>query len=128
MSDAGLETELQKFIAQYIESVEKLEILLFLHANPETVSSSEEVFRHVQSSQGSVSQKLEHLCITGLAVRHPDGRFQYKPRTEDLAVQVTALQNNYRLRRIKVIEAIFSQKSSDLRTFSDAFRFRKESE
>ncbi len=128
MSEGALDAALQKFIAQHIESVEKLEILFFLHNNPDVARSSEDVFRHVQSSLNSVSQKLRLLASAGMAVLHPDGRFQYQPRTEDLALLVSMLQKEFRLRPTKVIEAIFSQKSSDLRAFSDAFRFRKESE
>lgn len=128
MSDGEVTPALHKFIAQHIESVEKLEVLLLVQSAPDTLWTVAEVFRPIQSSLASVTQKLENLTSEGLLIMHPDGRYQYRPRTEELAKRVTELQSAYRKRRIKVIELIFSANTNDLRAFADAFKLRKEKE
>ena len=128
MSDAELIEELQRFIARYIESVEKLEILLMLKRSPAKSWSVQEVYQQIQSSINSVNQKLLDLCRDGFVKRGPDERFQFSPKSKELEEKVAALGDAYQKRRIKVIELIFSSTTDELRKFADAFKLRKENE
>ena len=124
-----LSTELQRFIAQYIDSVEKLEILLLLARGSDRFWRVEEVYQAIQSSHVSVLRRLRELQKEGLAELNSDGqRFRFQPKSAELGEAVAALATAYQTRRIKVIEAIFNKSDDQLRKFSDAFRFKKEDE
>ena len=125
MAENDLTNELQHFIARYIVSIEKLEILLLLSGSPEKFWTIDEVFQKIQSSHTSVGQRLRELCSEGFLVSEGD-RYRYKPKTEDLARSTDELRGIYRTRRLKVIEAVFSKSTEQLRKFSDAFRLRKD--
>jgi DNA-binding IclR family transcriptional regulator len=125
MPDAALSPELQRFIARHIESVEKLEILLLFFREPTKSWRPTEIFQQIQSSPASVDQKIAELVADGFVVRQKDGTFQFQAKSQP---QVAALDDAYRLRRIKVIESIFSQATEELRDFSNAFKIRKETE
>jgi predicted transcriptional regulator len=127
MPESGLPLDVQKFIAKYIESVEKLEILLLLGNTPEKQWSAEQVYQEIKSNQSSINQKLQNLCSDGF-LEHQDDHYRFQPKSVELAQAVTALGACYQTRRIKVIEAIFSKGTDELRNFANAFRLRKENE
>jgi predicted transcriptional regulator len=127
MPESGLPLDVQKFIAKYIESVEKLEILLLLGNTPEKQWSAEQVDQEIKSNQSSINQKLQNLCSDGF-LEYQDGHYRFQPKSVELAQAVTALAACYQTRRIKVIEAIFSKGTDELRNFANAFRLRKENE
>ena len=125
MAESDLTTELQHFIARYILSIEKLEILLLLSGSPEKLWTIDEVFQKIQSSHTSVGQRLKELASEGFLVTEGE-RYRYQPKTEELAKNTEELRQFYRTRRLKVIEAVFSKSTEQLRKFSDAFRLRKD--
>lgn len=125
----ALPDDLQQFIARYIDSVEKLEVVLLLAGSPDRFWTLEEVFQKIQSSQPSLTQRLRELINEGFAQRDDTGqKYRFQPRTAEIASCTVALATAYRERRIKVIEAIFSRTDDQIRRFSDAFRLRKEDE
>lgn len=125
VAENDLTNELQHFIARYIVSIEKLETLLLLSGSPEKLWTVDEVFQKIQSSHTSVGQRLKELASEGFLVSEGD-RYRYKPKTEDLEKNTEELRGIYRTRRLKVIEAVFSKSTEQLRKFSDAFRLRKD--
>jgi predicted transcriptional regulator len=126
MLEGEITPELQGFIARYIRSVEKLEVLLLLSAERERAWSSKEVYQKIQSSLFSVNERLAELCSDGFIKEEPGDHFQFRPETKELEERVANLNVAYQQRRIKVIESIFSKGADDLRKFSDAFKLRKE--
>jgi DNA-binding IclR family transcriptional regulator len=128
MSDADLSPELQRFIARHIQSVEKLEILLLFFRESKRSWPLSEILQQIQSSQSSVNQKIDALIAEGFVTREKAGTFRFQAKAPALETQVAALDAAYRQRRIKVIEAIFSKTTEELRAFSDAFKIRKENE
>lgn len=125
MADAELSPDLHRFIARHIESVEKLEILLLFFRDPAKSWHPTEIFQIIQSSPASVNQKIGELVADGFVTRQKGDTFQFQLKSQ---TRVAALDEAYRLRRIKVIEAIFSQATEELRDFSNAFKIRKETE
>jgi DNA-binding IclR family transcriptional regulator len=108
--DNHLPVNVQQFIADYIESVEQLEILLLLSDSPNRFWTVNEVFRAIQSSSASVAERLETLSIQGFLEKDPKFSFyRYKPQSEQLSERVNELRNSYESRRVKVVEAIFSR-------------------
>ena len=125
----ALPDDLQRFITRYIDSVEKLEILLLIAKSPERFWSVEDIYQQIQSSRPSVQWRLRELNKEGFTERASEGeRFRFAPKTAELAATVAAIAGAYQDRRIKVIEAIFSKSDDQLRRFSDAFRIKKEDE
>lgn len=128
MPEKHLSPELQSFIARYIESVEKLEILLLFFREPTRKWQSSEIFQQIQSNPASINPKLEVLVAEGFLAKEKDGHFRFQPRLTAVATQVAQLDEAYRERRIKVIESIFSKSTEELRDFSNAFKIRKENQ
>lgn len=123
-----LPIEVEEFVFNYIDSVEQLEILLFLSSAPDKTWSTGEINQHIKSSESSVAQRLEKLTAQGVvAVAQPEPpRYQYRPATSDLHAAVQSLAVAYKERRLKVLQCIFSKPLSSLRIFADSFKIRKD--
>lgn len=123
-----LPQEIQEFIFQNIDSLEQIEVLLLLSGSPERTWTPNEVNIQLRSSAESVQKRLQSLVARGLVaeVDSQTHAHQYRPATPTLAHAVDQLAENYRERRLKVIECIFSKPISSLRIFADAFRIRKD--
>jgi hypothetical protein len=122
----NLPTEVEKFILNYIDSVEQLEILLLLSASLEKSWTVEQLNARIQSSPASVIQRLEGLVSRGLlAVSTTDPvTYQFRPANPDLVAAVEALATTYKERRLKVLECLFSKPQSSLRIFADSFKLK----
>lgn len=127
MPEPELPGKLQRFIAQHIESVEKLEVLLLLYDSGSTSWSPQSVYQKIQSNPQSIARRLAELTSQGFLSKDNE-RFQFAPKTPELGNDVALLKTEYEQRRVKVIEAIFSQSTEQMRRFADAFRIRKESD
>lgn len=111
------------FIARHIASVEELEILLLLHEHKDREWTAAEINVVLRSQEASIAKWLAALAMLGLAVT-ADARYRFAPKTEELAREVSALAEAYCMRRIKVIEFIFSRPNESLLSFVRAFDFR----
>lgn len=126
MSD--LPGEVRRLITHHIESVEQLEILLLLYQQPERTWSREAVARELRLAPGSAAERLEGMLQDGLLRRQGDGQgeYQYAPRSPELDEAVRGLAAEYTLRRVTVINLIYSKPIDRIRTFADAFRLKKD--
>jgi predicted ArsR family transcriptional regulator len=116
-----------RLLAEHIDSVEQLEILLLVHGAPERAWSAAEVAEALYTHPDSAGRRLDALGASGLLVRDAaDGRcWRYRPRTEKLHAAVGDLAATYAERRVAVITLIASRPMDNVRAFSDAFRLRK---
>jgi predicted transcriptional regulator len=116
--------EVSALIERFIESVEHLEILLFLF-QWEKGSSVSEIYQRIQSSPSSVGARLAQFEEAGLVWKDADGLFRFK-RTEPAVVKsVEQLAECYRTMRVRIIEAIYTRKTDAVRSFADAFKLKK---
>lgn len=122
--------EVKQFIAERIDSVELLEVLLFLRVHPEREWRADEVSKEFRSSPVSISKRLADLHTRELLFLNEGfpPRYRYSPRTNKLIVSVDRLAEAYASSRARVIDLIFSKPADKLRHFSDAFKLRKEEE
>jgi predicted transcriptional regulator len=127
MPEYQLPGDLQRFVAEHVESVEKLVVLLLLYHSRDAWWSTQSVYNKIQSNPQSIARRLSELKAQGFLAENKDHCFQYHPRTPELADSVARLSAQYEQRRVKVIEALFSQSTEQMRRFADAFRIRKES-
>jgi hypothetical protein len=119
-------SEFQTFINKNINSVEQIEVLLILHANPERVWTIDEISAIMRSSPNSIRSRLEGLAARKLSVAVPNAGYRYAASGR-LHGMVEQLAEEYGQRRFSVIELVFSRPDA-ARTFADAFRLREEDE
>jgi predicted transcriptional regulator len=118
-----IQESVRKLIADHIDSVEQLEVLLLLRAQRERVWTVAEINDEIKSSVSSVETRLSGLADGGLLQRQ--GRtFRYQAAPE-MDATVTELARAYAERRFTVIELIFARPTDKLRAFADAFKVSK---
>jgi hypothetical protein len=122
-----LPESVKKLIETHIKSVEELEVLLLLSGEPDKSWSSSEVFRTIQSNLNSIGLKLAKLAAQGLLTSTPGSeiRYSYSSTSPELDAAVKLLREAYKVRPTRVIELIFANPNSQIRSFADAFKFRK---
>jgi hypothetical protein len=128
VSSEGIPDNVITFIRDHIESVEQLEILLLLHAQRERDWSAEEVAKALRSSSISAEKRLSQFATLKLLTEKKDSpnRYRFAPATESLGAVVGALAEAYLIRRVTVIDLIFSKPSATLKIFADAFKIRED--
>lgn len=124
----GLPDDVHRFLYQYIDSVEQLEVLLLVRRSPGRTWSAADVARELYSHPTSIAQRFERLLGRGLLRESAPGFFQYAPRSAELDQAVGRVAEMYRERRVAVISLIASKPIENVRAFSDAFRIRKKKE
>lgn len=120
----GIPDGARRLIAREIDSVEKLEVLLFLRSGAARAWTPDEVSASLRSDPTSVLRRLEALAEGGLAQVGEDG-FRYAAAGDD-ARDVADLAECYAKRRHSVISLIFGGPDEGIRSFSDAFRLRRD--
>lgn len=116
-------SDVDSFIAQFIDSVGQVEILLLVRTQRDRQWTVDEISRQLRSTPHSVSLRLAQLEERGLVMRSEEG-FAYaaRPKVDEL---VERLARAYDERRTSVIERIFSRRDA-IQSFADAFRIRPE--
>ena len=123
-----LPREIQNFINAHIDSVDQVEALIIMRADPSHEWTAEEIAKRLYTSSESTSARLAHLHRKGLLseIRSDTVRYRYEQRNRRLSDAVESLVETYAKRKVAVINQIFSGPTDDVQSFADAFRFRKE--
>jgi DNA-binding MarR family transcriptional regulator len=129
--DSDITPQVKRFIHETINSVEQLEVLLFLVSNPEQEWSGADVADRLRASFDSVSAKLADLQAAQLlAVRRDEEKgllYRYSPGSSALANEVAAsLTRAYDEGKDTLIQLIYTKPLANIRYFADAFRLRKD--
>lgn len=122
--------EVQRFVAEYVDSAEKLEVLLLLQRSPEKQWAAQDVSQAIYTVPASAIMRLEALVADGFVASSggADPRYSYAPKSEALRQQVETLAAAYRADRVSVIKLIFARPPDPLQSFADAFRLRGKGE
>ena len=115
------------FVRSAIKSAWSLELLLLLHRNPEQSWTSEALIRELRGSEPLVDESLATLSAIGIVTVGEAGA-RYQPQSAEMAELVAALVELYAQKPITVLRTIFTSPSDKIRSFSDAFLFRKDSD
>ena len=119
--------ELKNFLDQNIESVEQMESLALLVETSPQSWTFQAIVAKLYGSPESITRRLSLLENLGLIIRDtskvpPEFHYHEKFSQDALVRSLVAL---YRQKRSRVIEIIFSKNESQIRKFSEAFRFRQ---
>ena len=128
MDDPGISQDVRALIVERIDSVVQLELLLLLHGSAGRAWTAAEVAQQLRIEPAWAAGQLAELVARGLAAPATEAvdAFRYAPTPSALDATVVQLARGYAERRVTVITLIFSKPVDKLRTFADAFRFRKD--
>jgi|SRR5687768_1065473 len=124
MPESGLSADVEQFIAEYIRTIEHLEVVLAVASAPQGHASVSEVFSKVRSSEASVRERLDELADEAVLTREGD-RYRVSSKNPALSNTITDLGRAYKERSIRVIQTIYSDRRRAMRELSDAFRIRR---
>lgn len=125
VSNEGLSEEVKQFIADCIASVEQLEVLLHLYSTAPRPWSAEAIAKDLYVAQESVTRRLEEFHEKGLLEKREGDLYVFRPQKDTTERVVRDLSFAYKERRVAVINQIFANPQDHLRSFSDAFKFKK---
>ena len=127
MSDV-FPAELEQFIAQQIESLAQLELLLLMRQAPDQQWDCADAARQLYITPDMCNGLVADLERRGFVrrVTEADARYQYQPTNPDFDRLLGELAAVYQDRRVAVITQIYSRPQKKVQTFADAFRLRPE--
>lgn len=129
MDSSGISDNLKRFVWLYIDSVEQLEVLLFLRKHDEQTWNAKTISTQLRTNRASVAKRLAALERSGLlfaSLSGDENSYQYRPQKPELVALVDELEHCNTERRFTLIELIFSKPKDHMLNFAEAFRFRKD--
>ncbi len=126
MTESGIPRHVERFIAEHINSVEQLEVLLLLHDRSSEEWTAATVARELHIDPGSAGRRLADWHARGLlsVSEASDPTYRFAPRAAELQRTVRDLAGSYAERRVTVTNLIFSKPTDHISVFADAFRIR----
>lgn len=119
------EERVLSFIRSAIKSAWSLELLLLLQRDPRRAWPVAAIVRELRASEPSVRESVATLAAAGL-VESDGSEVHYAPSSNEMDELVMALVALYAQKPIMVLRTIFTSPSEKIRSFADAFRFRKD--
>lgn len=126
MTESGIPGHVERFIADHINSVEQLEVLLLLHDRSSEEWTAATVARELYIDPGSAGRRLADWQARGLlsVTEAPEPSYRFAPRDSEFQRTVRDLASSYAERRVTVTNLIFSKPTDHISVFADAFRIR----
>lgn len=122
MADQYISDEVRNFILKYIDSVAQLEALLLIRANPQDMWDIPRLATRLYIGEAEASDILNRLCADGLL--SANASFRFEGISPNIVALVSEVQIVYARQLIPVTNIIHA-KPRRIRSFADAFRFRK---
>jgi hypothetical protein len=120
VANVGLSENLRTFLYRYIDSVEMLDILLFLHSNQGQPWTSQALGTQLRFHPNSVERRLQKLVVLGVVGPTPEG-YVFQDADAELVRLTQELSSAYKTHRHRILEIIFSPLKPAM-DFADAFR------
>lgn len=121
------EAAVLSFVRSSIKSAWSLELLLLLHRNPQRSWSGAELVRELRGSPPLVNESLADLRAAGIIEINETGA-RFRPQSRERGELAAALVELYRQKPTTVLHTIFNAPSDKIRSFADAFLFRKDTD
>jgi hypothetical protein len=127
VSDERLSVEAEEFVARAIESIEQVEVLLLLRGGSERWWTADQIARELGMTTTAADIDASALQAKGLlATQGTSPRtYRYEPRNLLLLAGAESVAAAYKDQPVILAKAIASRSEQVLRTFSDAFLFRR---
>jgi hypothetical protein len=128
MADSLLSPDVRRFVAQTIDSVEQLEVLVLLAHAAEKWWDAPSVSREAGVTTATAARTLEELGARNLLdVRlGADVMYRFRPSSDALDRLAAALVAAYTSHRLAVLSVLASKPATPIRDFADAFRLKKD--
>jgi hypothetical protein len=127
VTQASLSDPLRRFLTDDIGSVERLNLLLFMHRHPSRWWAAQTLATELEMPPDAVQSHLEHLSARNLLdVRITESViYRYLPAREELSGFVEEVARAHYLHRDAVVAVLASRLTDSARLFADAFHLRK---
>ncbi len=120
-------SDIKQFIADYIDTIAQLELLLLLRSEPAKAWTAEEAGSALYAASDVIALQMADLQSKRLLeAGGKENTFVYRPANGELARLVDGLANLYKDRRVAVVTAVYTKPVDKIRSFADAFRLRKD--
>jgi len=128
VAEHGITEPVKRFLAENIDSILELEILLLLRAQPTRTFLPSDLAQELKIDASWASEQLAKFATRGLLARTDAAPIQYRyaPTSAELDATIAAVADAYATHRVTIIGLIFSKPVATLRSFADAFRLRKD--
>jgi hypothetical protein len=124
MTEEGVSAEVRAFLLACIDSVAELEALLLLREQPSRDWDAATLARRLYVGEAEATKILEHLVHCELAAKAGNG-LRYHVRDGERQRLVDGLAESH-AKYLVPLTRLIHDKSSGIRQFADAFKFRKD--
>lgn len=127
MTQVPLSDAVRRFLTDAVGSVERLNLLLFLHRYAARWWAAQALAAELEMPADIVQTHLEHLSARNLLdVRIAESViYCYKPGREELSALVEEVARAHYLHRDDVVAVLAPRLTGSARLFADAFQLRK---
>ena len=129
---APLPVEVHELLAERLESIAQLEVLLLLLRSAPEAWDAERLSAELRIERAWAEQQLPKLLAEGFLERIGDtgppaaALYRFAPASPDLAKAAASLAACYADRRVSVVAQLYSKPTRAVRGFADAFRLRRD--
>lgn len=119
--------EAEEFIERAVDTIQQLEILMLLRRSRDRFWRVDEIAAELQMANTTVASSLSGLHANGVLVAEAanPAAYRYDPRSIVLHAGAESLAAAYETDPLPVLKAVLNKPPRELRTFSDAFLFRR---
>lgn len=121
LSEDGLPENVKRFIFEFIDSVELLDILLLLNSDRQKIWNSNGVSGDLRANTHSVDLRLQQLKKWGFIEEPAPGEYRYNSGNPERNLVIDELASLNATKRHRILRLIFSP-LKQIRALADGFR------
>jgi predicted transcriptional regulator len=126
MAKKQISEGVKRFIREQIQTVPKLEVLLFLHRERSRSFTLAEVANELGFENETAREQLTALEAIGLVETNFDkSNYRYQPASKKLDSIVNRLAVAYPKQRVPILSAILTEDPNKVRRFVEAFKLAR---
>jgi hypothetical protein len=121
-----LPVEVQELLADRLESIAQLEVLLLLQRSAPEDWDAERLSSELRIERAWAAAQLPRLREQGFLARSGAQHYRFRPASPELAKAVESLAACYADRRVRVVAQLYSKPTRGVRGFAEAFVLRRD--
>lgn len=119
-----LPEDVRYFLQTSIDSIEQLQVLLLLQAQPDRIWTTSEITFELRSVDSSIQNRLDKLYKRNILARHGDSEHKFLPTSTEMLNIIEKVVSENQLRPYQIIDAIYSSAEKSIQDFANAFKMR----